>query len=132
MRVLGCVWNSALFTGRAPEGHVLLTSFAGGALNPELCSWSEERIASAVHEDLSRVLNISEQPVVRSVHIHQRAIPQYNLGHSRIVAELNWTCDATPGLYLAGNYLEGPSMGACVERAFRVVDEVENYLNGGD
>ena len=52
LRVLGCVWNSALFPGRAPEGHVLLTSFAGGALNPELCSWSEERIASAVHEDL--------------------------------------------------------------------------------
>jgi oxygen-dependent protoporphyrinogen oxidase len=130
LRVLGCVWNSALFPGRAPEGHVLLTSFAGGALNPELCSWSEEQIASTVHEDLSRVLNISEQPVVRSVQVHQRAIPQYNLGHGRILAELNWTCDATPGLYLAGNYLEGPSMGACVERAFRIADETEKYLSG--
>jgi oxygen-dependent protoporphyrinogen oxidase len=125
LRVLGCVWNSALFPGRAPEGHVLLTSFAGGALNPELCSWSEDRIASSVHEDLARVLNISEQPVVQSVHVYQRAIPQYNLGHFRIMTELKWTCDATPGLYLAGNYLEGPSMGACVERAFRVVDELE-------
>jgi protoporphyrinogen/coproporphyrinogen III oxidase len=130
LRVLGCVWNSALFPGRAPDGHVLLTSFAGGALNPELCSWSEERIASAVHEDIARVLNINEQPVVQSIHVHQRAIPQYNLGHGRIMAELNWTCDATPGLYLAGNYLEGPSMGACVERAYRVVDEVEKYLSG--
>jgi oxygen-dependent protoporphyrinogen oxidase len=132
LRVLGCVWNSALFPARAPEGHVLLTSFAGGALNPELCSWNEEQIASAVHEDLAHVLNISEAPVVQSVHIYQRAIPQYNLGHEQIVAELKRTCDAVPGLYLAGNYLEGPSMGACVERAFRVVDEVENYLNGGD
>jgi oxygen-dependent protoporphyrinogen oxidase len=129
--VLGCVWNSALFSGRAPDGHVLLTSFAGGALNPEMCTWSEERIAAAVHEDLSRVLNISEAPAVMSVQIYQRAIPQYNLGHGRILAELRWTCDATPGLYLAGNYLEGPSMGACVERSFKVVDEVENYLNAG-
>ena len=32
--------------------------------------------------------------------------------------------------YLAGNYLEGPLMGACVERAFRVVGEVENHLSG--
>jgi protoporphyrinogen/coproporphyrinogen III oxidase len=130
LRVLGCVWNSALFPGRAPEGHVLLTSFAGGALNPELCTWSEDRIASAVHEDISRVLNIREAPVVQSIHVYQRAIPQYNLGHFRIMTELKWTCDATPGLYLAGNYLEGPSMGACVEHSFRVVDEVENYLNG--
>jgi oxygen-dependent protoporphyrinogen oxidase len=132
LRVLGCVWNSTLFPGRAPEGHVLLTSFAGGALNPEMCTWSEERIASAVHEDLARVLNINEQPVARHVHIYQRAIPQYNLGHRGILAELKWTCAATPGLFLAGNYLEGPAMGACVERAFRVADEVEKYLNGGD
>jgi oxygen-dependent protoporphyrinogen oxidase len=130
LRVLGCVWNSALFPDRAPEGHVLLTSFAGGALNPEMCTWSEDRIASAVHEDISGVLDIKEEPVVRSVQVYQRAIPQYNLGHGRILAELRWTCDATPGLYLAGNYLEGPSMGACVERSFRVVDEVESYLSG--
>ncbi|HEY4837330.1 MAG TPA: protoporphyrinogen oxidase, partial [Candidatus Acidoferrales bacterium] len=129
LRVLGCVWNSALFPGRAPEGHVLLTSFAGGALNPELCTWSEDRIAAAVHEDISRVLNINEQPVVQSVRVYQRAIPQYNLGHFRTLTELQWACDATPGLFLAGNYLEGPSMGACVERSFRVVGEVENYLN---
>lgn len=130
LRVLGCVWNSALFPKRAPDGNVLVTSFAGGALNPEMCSWSEERIASTVHEDLARVLNISESPVFQHVQVYQRAIPQYNLGHFRIMSELKWTCDATPGLFLAGNYLEGPSMGACVERAFRVVDEVETYLNG--
>jgi oxygen-dependent protoporphyrinogen oxidase len=132
LRVLGCVWNSTLFPGRAPEGHVLLTSFAGGALNPEMCTWSEERIASAVHEDLARVLNIKAQPVTRHVHIYQRAIPQYNLGHRLILAELQTACEGTPGLYLAGNYLEGPAMGACVERAFRVADEVEKYLDGGD
>jgi oxygen-dependent protoporphyrinogen oxidase len=131
LRVLGCVWNSTLFPGRAPEGHVLLTSFAGGALNPEMCTWSEERIAAAVHQDLARVLNINEQPVARHAHIYQRAIPQYNLGHGLILAELKWTCDATPGLYLAGNYLEGPAMGACVERAFRVAEEVEQYLSDG-
>ena len=132
LRVLGCVWNSTLFPGRAPQGHVLLTSFAGGALNPEMCAWSEERIASAVHEDLARVLNITEEPIARHVHVYQRAIPQYNLGHRGILAELKWTCSATPGLFLAGNYLEGPAMGACVERSFRVADEVENYLDGGD
>jgi oxygen-dependent protoporphyrinogen oxidase len=132
LRVLGCVWNSTLFPERASEGHVLLTSFAGGAMNPEMCSWSEERIASAVHEDLARVLNIKENPVVRHVHIYERAIPQYNLGHGEILAELNEACDATPGLFLAGNYLEGPAMGACVERAFRVADEVEKYLSTDD
>jgi len=132
LRVLGCVWNSTLFPGRAPDGHVLLTSFAGGAMNPEMCAWSEERIASAVHEDLARVLKIKEEPVARDVHVYQRAIPQYNLGHGQILAELKLTCDATSGLYLAGNYFEGPAMGACVECAFRAADDVEKYLSGTD
>ncbi len=131
LRLLGCVWNSSLFAGRAPEGQVLLTSFAGGATDPEICTWSEERIASTIHEELTRVLDIREAPVARHVHIYQRAIPQYNLGHFGILTELKWICDAMPGLYLAGNYLEGPSMGSCVMRSFRVADEVEAYLSGG-
>ena len=37
LRVLGTVWNSSLFPGRAPEGMACFTSFAGGATDPGLC-----------------------------------------------------------------------------------------------
>ena len=36
LRILGTVWNSSLFSNRAPEGHVLVTSFVGGALDPQI------------------------------------------------------------------------------------------------
>ena len=36
LRVLGTVWNSSLFAGRAPDGMDCFTSFAGGATDPEL------------------------------------------------------------------------------------------------
>jgi protoporphyrinogen/coproporphyrinogen III oxidase len=122
LRVLGTVFNSSLFPGRAPEGHVLLTSFAGGATNPALCDWPEDRIATAIHEDLARILQISETPVIQRVRVYPRALPQYNLGHTRTVAALEETCREFPGIYLAGNYLEGPSTGACVARSFRLAD----------
>ena len=84
LRVLGCVWNSALFPGRAPEGHVLLTSFAGGAIESRNCARGA-KIESRPQftKILTRVLDIREAPVVQNVHIYQRAIPQYNLGHFR-------------------------------------------------
>lgn len=109
-----------------------MTSFAGGATNPELCSWSEERIAATIHEELARVLDIREAPIARHVQIHPRAIPQYNLGHGRAMEAIRRMCDETPGLYVAGNYLEGPSMGACVGRAFRIAGEIAKGQSAGD
>jgi oxygen-dependent protoporphyrinogen oxidase len=130
MHVLGCVWNSSLFPGRAPEGHVLLTSFAGGATDPELCAWSEDRVASTIQDEIARVLEIRDAPVTRHVKVYARALPQYNLGHQGVMTELEWACNATPGVFLVGNYLEGPSLGACVARSFRVADEVKEYVGG--
>jgi oxygen-dependent protoporphyrinogen oxidase len=128
LRLLGCVWNSSLFAGRAPEGHVLLTCFAGGATDPELCTWSEERIANVIHEELAGVLGIREAPSARHLNIYPRALPQYNLAHFGRMTELKWTCDATGGIFLVGNYLEGPSLGTCVSRSFRVADEVAEFF----
>jgi oxygen-dependent protoporphyrinogen oxidase len=135
LRILGTVFNSSLFPGRAPDGHVLLTSFAGGATNPELCTWPEDRIAAAIHEDLARILRISEPPVIQKVCVYPRALPQYNIGHTRTIAALEETCREFLGILLAGNYLEGPSTGACVSRAFRLADKLRKEhigFHGGE
>jgi oxygen-dependent protoporphyrinogen oxidase len=131
LRTLGTVWNSSLFPGRAPEGHVVLTTFAGGVTDPEIPTWSEDKISATIHEELGRILNITESPAVSRVYKYPRALPQYNLGHMRTVAALENLCGETPGLYLAGNYLEGPSTGACVTRSFRIAEQVRSALGVG-
>lgn len=133
LRLLGTVWNSCLFSGRAPDGPekmVSLTSFLGGATDPEIRSRSEEDIAGTAQAELSRVLGIRGSPVVQHVARWERALPQYNLGHSRIVRTLGELCAATPGLFLAGNYLAGPSLGACVEQANKIAEEVARFCAG--
>lgn len=120
LRILGTVFSSSLFPGRAPDDHVLLTSFVGGALNPEIVSWSEDRIAQAVHADLAKVLGATEPPAFVRVFRYPRAIPQYNLGHTERIATLANLCAQSPGLFLAGNYLAGPSIGACVQHAAKI------------
>ncbi len=128
LRMLGVVWNSSLFPGSAPDGMVAMTVFAGGVTDPEPCQWSEERIAETIHAELSGILGISGPPVTRIVQRYARALPQYNLGHTEIVAGLRQACATTPGIFLAGNYLEGPAIGACVEQASRVAESVAEYL----
>lgn len=128
LRVLGTVFNSSLFAGRAPEGMVCITSFAGGATDPKLCELSEGEITETICGEVARVLGITGKPVATNLHRYSRALPQYNLGHTQVVKSLEALAATMPGLFLAGNYLSGPSIGACVERADRTAEAVRVYL----
>lgn len=124
LSILGTVWNSSLFPGRAPEGHVLLTSFVGGATNPGAIRDSAESLAAQVHGEMAPLLSIRKEPAFSNVTIWPRAIPQYNLGHTARIAAINALRARFPGLYFSGNYLNGPAIGTCVEHALKVADEV--------
>lgn len=128
LQVLGTVFNSSLFPGRAPEGMVTFTSFAGGATAPEFCKLSAEKIVATVCDEVARVLGIRGVPVTTNLNRYERAIPQYNLGHTQTIQSLESLAAATPGLFLAGNYLSGPAIGACVEQANRTAQDVRVYL----
>jgi len=124
LSILGTVWNSSLFPGRAPAGEALLTSFVGGATNPGAITKSPEELAAQVHRELTPLLNLRREPVFTNVTIWKRAIPQYNLGHTARIAAVETLRSRFPGLYFSGNYLNGPAIGTCVEHALKVADEV--------
>lgn len=124
LRSLGTVWNSSLFPGRAPDGHALLTTFVGGATDPGAAKLSSEKLSSLVHREIAPLLAIKSQPTFCNVTIWPRALPQYNLGHGDRLASIRKTLDRFPGIFLTGNYLRGPAIGACVEQALAVAKEV--------
>jgi oxygen-dependent protoporphyrinogen oxidase len=128
LRVLGCVWNSSLFPGRAPEGHALLTSFVGGATDPDAATLKPQELAGLVHREISALLSMKEEPVFSNVTIWPRALPQCNLGHGDRLAAIAKACSRFPGLWLIGNYLRGPAIGSCVDQAFAVAEEIRKNL----
>jgi oxygen-dependent protoporphyrinogen oxidase len=130
-RTLGTVWNSSLFPGRAPEGSVAMTSFIGGATDSEIADSSEQELTAAVQADNAKILDIGGPPVTTSVWKHAKALPQYNLGHGHIVREIREGQRAVPGLFFAGNYLQGPALGKCVEQACETAEAVRAYWEHG-
>ena len=124
LRVLGSVWNSSLFPGRAPAGHALLTSFVGGATDPAAATLEPQELVSLIHSEISPLLCITGEPVFSNVAIWPRALPQYNLGHTDRLAAVTKACSRFPGLWLTGNYLRGPAIGSCVDQALAVAEEV--------
>ncbi len=130
LRTLGTVWNSSLFPNRAPQGSVLLTSFIGGATDPQAATLSPEEITALVHHEISQILTIRSQPTFSNVEIYQRALPQYNLGHTARIANLERESSALLNIKLVGNYLRGPAIGACIEQALAVADEIRASVSG--
>jgi oxygen-dependent protoporphyrinogen oxidase len=128
IRTLGTVWNSSLFPGRAPDGAVTVTSFIGGATDLGIVQHSDQEISHIVQQDNSMLLGITGEPIASQVWKYPRALPQYNLGHGDIVESIREGARAVPGLFLAGNYLDGPALGKCVENGFRTAENVATYL----
>jgi oxygen-dependent protoporphyrinogen oxidase len=124
LNVLGTVWNSSLFFGRAPEDEALVTSFVGGATNPGILQKEPEELVALVHREITPLLGIRGETVFSNVTVWPRAIPQYNLGHTARLVEIERLRAKFPGLHFAGSYLNGPAIGTCVEQAFKVADEI--------
>jgi len=129
--ILGTIWNSSLFPARAPQDKVVLTSFLGGATDLEMVSKSRAEIAAAAHEDNSRILGIAGNPIAFEVWTYSRALPQYNLGHHHAIEEIRNDEREAPGVFLGGNYLEGPAIGKCVEQGFQTAEAVRDFLSQG-
>jgi protoporphyrinogen oxidase len=58
------------------------------------------------------------------VEIYAHAIPQYTLGYTNLLAAIEQARANLPTLYFAGNYWQGPSLGACIERATKIAAEI--------
>ena len=128
LRTICTFWNSSLFSGRAPEGNVVITTFArrersGGVVDP-----AGDAFVRAVDVENSQVLGISGAPLDREVSEDPRALPQYNVGHALRVKKISATLRSLPNLHLAGNYLSGRSIGECVDVANRVAEDLHSQL----
>jgi oxygen-dependent protoporphyrinogen oxidase len=77
-----------------------------------------------VHREIAPLLSIQSNPTFSSVTIWPRALPQYNLGHGDRLATIGKNLSRFPGLFLTGNYLRGPAIGACVEQALAAAEQV--------
>ncbi len=128
LHILGTLFSSSLFPGRAPPGRALLTSFIGGALEPEVSGWSDDRIRDTVNSELRHVLSLSVDLEEVAMFRWQRAIPQYRLGHRRWADGVSSLAAQVPGLFLTGSYFDGVSVPGSMERGRRSATQVIEYI----
>lgn len=106
-RMLGNLWETHLYHGRSPDGHVLIRAMFGGAVDPDVGALTEPELAGLARAEIAKLYGIMESPIFEHVVRVPRAIPQYNIGHSARVERIANAIAALRGLSITGNGLRG-------------------------
>ncbi|HEY6217471.1 MAG TPA: protoporphyrinogen oxidase [Pyrinomonadaceae bacterium] len=122
--LIACTFSSVKFSGRAPEGHVLLRAFAGGALQPEIFALDEGEMRMRVESDLRELLGITEEPLFVEVAKWKDSMPQYEVGHLEQVNAIEKLVGEIPGLTLAGNAYRGAGIPDCIRSGERAANTI--------
>ena len=106
-RILATSFSSRKFPDRAPADSVLMRTFVGGAMQPELCELNDAQLQELVRQELNEIFGVQGDPEISLVIRYPRAMPQYHVGHLDRVARIGTRVGLHPGLALAGNALRG-------------------------
>jgi oxygen-dependent protoporphyrinogen oxidase len=123
-RILAVSFSSRKFPNRAPEGRVLLRTFVGGALQPELFNLDDPALLSLVKDELQATLGVRGEPDFALVVRYPRAMPQYHVGHLDLVAEIERKANEHPGLVLAGNAYHGVGVPDAIASGERAAEQI--------
>jgi len=130
-RLLGVLWSSSIFTGRAPDGHVLMRCMAGGAAIPDILEADDDSLVDTALSGIGVLLGVSGAPRHAWVIRHERAIAQYVPGHLARLHRIEEIARSHPGLYLTGSAYRGISVNACVKDAEAVAARMADDLMKG-
>jgi oxygen-dependent protoporphyrinogen oxidase len=122
--IVACTFSSVKYPGRAPEGHVLLRVFLGGALGEEVLEQSDEHLAATARGQLAELLGARGDPIFARVARYPKAMPQYHVGHLARVEAVEQCVRGHPGLALVGGAYRGVGIADCVRSGEEAVERL--------
>lgn len=123
-KIMASTWSSTKFPGRAPEGHVLIRTFLGGAHQEALVGQDDAALIAAARQELQSILGIGADPVVAKVFRWNKANPQYHVGHLDRIAEIEKQAARHPGLFLAGAAYRGVGIPDCIHQGMETAEKI--------
>jgi oxygen-dependent protoporphyrinogen oxidase len=127
--VLAVSFTSRKFPGRAPEGKVILRTFVGGALQPDKMQLDDGRILELVRRELKEILGVGGQPDFEILARYERAMPQYHVGHLKLVERIERLAAQHPGFDFSGNAYRGVGVPDTIASGEQAAERLFESLN---
>ena len=110
----------------------MLRSMMGGATTPEAVELSDAEVKERTMAELKKIMGICADPDFVRIFRHQRAIPQYVVGHADRLAAIEERLKSHAGLILTGNAFSGIGLNDCVNAANKAGEQVMACLQSTD
>ena len=127
LRVLGGIFPSQFFERRAPSGFHLFSVRTGGARHPEAFSMPDDQLLALADGEIRRLAGLTAPPVFVHIVRHERALPQYTLGHMDRVAALAAAEQRHPGVFFHGNAYHNAGVPELVLRSSQLAERVAAF-----
>jgi protoporphyrinogen/coproporphyrinogen III oxidase len=127
-KIMACTFSSLKYPRRAPEGYVLLRSFVGGSLQPDLFQDDDATMVKNVRAELASLLGVTAQPFFSRLWRHPDSMPQYAVGHDSRIKRIEANLDRFPTLALAGSAYHGVGISDCVRTGEEAAEKIINHV----
>jgi len=112
--LMACTWLGTKWLGRVPADKAVFRCFS---TDPNVTR-------EAAQSELHRLMGMNAEPIFAVNHRWPDSMPQYTVGHSFRVSEIEARVSEIPGLHLAGNAYNGIGIPDCVRSAKAVSQAV--------
>ncbi len=123
-RIIATSFSSVKFSGRAPDDRIILRTFVGGALQPELNQLDDSALTQLVAEELAGLLGARGAPELTRVVRWNKSMPQYHVGHVQLVDQIEARVERIPRFALAGNAYRGVGIPFCIRSGENAAERI--------
>ena len=123
-KIMACTFSSLKYPGRAPNDHVLLRAFVGGALQPELFDTDDATMEENVRNELAGLLGVTAKPLLSRIRRHPKSMPQYHIGHQARIERIETSLSKFSTLALAGSAYYGVGIADCVRTGEEAAEKI--------
>jgi len=127
-RMLACTFVHNKFPQRVSDGHAVLRVFYGGTRDEGVLQLGDQEIARLASRELRAILRFRAQPQFVRVYRWPLAMPQYNVGHSDLIRQIEIEAAEFPGLLLTGSAFHGLGVSDCVRQGRETARQVSTRL----
>ena len=123
-KLLAASFASEKVEGRAPDEAVLVRAFIGGAGQEQLVSWEDDRLQGIAERELQALVGVTGSPIFCQVARWQASMPQYHVGHMKLIEKIESRVARLGNLAVIGNAYRGVGIPPCIHQAEEAVERL--------